>query len=156
MPRTDQARSARDAPSGGPQRLRWRALCIVGAGLGLAACARVGLPEVAIPGSGSDTTRQMVENRVWIEEGDAAAPGTFLAFLADGTLVMDSCVETWRLAPWRWVEGSTLVWQEDAASLRAEVALVGGGELVLVMDPGGENASRSFTAARAPVVCGDL
>ena len=150
MPRSIRARSA------GPGQRGWRVWFVAGAGLGLAACARVGLPEVAVPGSGGKTTREMVENRVWIEEGGAAAPGTFLAFLSDGTLVMDSCVETWRLAPWRWVEGSTLVWQEDTATLRAEVALVGGGELVLVMDPGGENASRSFAAAQAPVVCGNF
>ena len=37
---------------------------------------------------------------------------------------MTSCTETYRLAPWRWVEGATLVWEEDGRVLRAEVAMV--------------------------------
>ena len=89
--------------------------------LALVGCSR--LPQVAYPGSGSDATRRLVEDRVWLDAGTDAAPGSLRAFLSDGTLVMTSCAEVYRLAPWRWIEGSTLVWEEDGRSIRAEVVL---------------------------------
>ena len=120
----------------------------------VAGCGR--LPAVAVPGSGNRGTAELVEDRVWIDQGADAAPGSLRAFLSDGTLVMTSCVETYRLAPWRWVEGATLAWEEDGRVLRAEVVLVGRDELVLAIDLGGEPVTRSFHAARSPVVCPDL
>ena len=70
---------------------------------------------------------------------------------------MTSCVETYRLAPWRWVEGGTLVWEEDGAVLRAEVVVAERGR-----DGAGGRARRRerltqrYRAARAPEVCPDL
>ena len=123
----------------------------------LAACARPGVPSPALPGSGSKGMRELVENRVWIDESPQAAAGTLRAFLSDGTLVMTSCTETYRLAPWRWVEGGTLVWEEDGRVLRAEVAVVERDTLGLVVDlGGGEQIEQRFRAAKAPVVCPDL
>jgi hypothetical protein len=127
---------------------------LVLAALALAACAR--LPEVAMPGAGNDGTAELVEDRVWIDVGEDAPSGSLRAFLSDGTLVMTSCVETYRLAPWRWVEGATLVWEEDGRTIRAEVALVERGEMALVMDLGGETVTRRYRRAQAPVVCPDL
>ena len=60
---------------------------------------------------------------------------------------MTSCVETYRLAPWRWVEGGVLVWEEDGQNLRAEVALVEKGALALVIDIGGETVTENYRAA---------
>ena len=120
----------------------------------VAGCGR--LPAVAVPGSGNRGTAELVEDRVWIDQGADAAPGSLRAFLSDGTLVMTSCVETYRLAPWRWVEGATLVWEEDGRVLRAEVALVGRDELALAIDLGGETVTREYRAAKSPVVCPDL
>ena len=123
---------------------------------GLAGCARIGLPTPAMPGSGNQGMAEMVEDRVWIDTDPDAPLGTLRAFLSDGTLVMTSCVETWRLAPWRWVEGATLVWEEDGRNLRAEVAMAGRDAMALVIDPGGTNLTRRYRAAQAPVVCPDL
>lgn len=122
--------------------------------LALAGCGYV--PEVAMPGSGSDSIRAMVEDRVWLDAGDDAAPGALRAFLSDGTLVMTSCVEVYRLAPWRWIEDSRLVWEEDGRSIQAEVVLAGRDEMVLAIALGDATDTRRFTAARAPVVCPDL
>ncbi|HRO10245.1 hypothetical protein [Amaricoccus sp.] len=123
----------------------------------LAACARLGVPAPALPGSGSKGVTKLVENRVWISEDPDAPRGMLRIFLSDGTLVMTSCTETYRLAPWRWVEGSTLVWEEDGRILRAEVAVVERDSLGLVIDLGnGELLSQRFHAAEAPVVCPDL
>ena len=131
-----------------------KSLIILGALL--AGCARVGLPTPAIPGSGNKGMAELVEGRVWLDAGADAPAGSLLAFLPDGTLVMTSCVEVYRLAPWRWVEGATLVWEEDGRNVRAEVAAVERDEMALVIDPEGENLTRHYRAARAPVVCPDL
>jgi hypothetical protein len=122
--------------------------------LALGACSYV--PKVAMPGSGPDATRALVENRVWLDAGDDTAPGSLRAFLSDGTLVMTSCVEVYRLAPWRWIDESRLAWEEDGRSIHAEVVLAGRDEMVLAIELGEETLSRRYTAAQAPVVCPEL
>ena len=125
--------------------------------LAAAGCARFGIPTPAMPGSGNKGMADMVENRVWIEETEGAPKGSLRAFLSDGTMVMTSCVETYRLAPWRWVEGGTMAWEEDGRVLRAEVAVVERDQLGMLIDLGdGEQLSQRFRAAKAPVVCPDL
>ena len=119
-------------------------------------CGPVDLPSVAIPGSGSNDMRRLVEDRVWVSTDEAAAPGTLRAFLSDGTLVMTSCGEPYRLAPWRWVEDARLVWEEDGAVLRGEVVLAERRTMVLAVDVGGETISQSYRVAVPPEVCPDL
>lgn len=122
-----------------------------------AGCARLGVPTPAFPGSGNKGMAELVENRVWIDQDSAAPQGSLRAFLSDGTLVMTSCTETYRLSPWRWVEGATLVWEEDGRVLRAEIAMVERDDMGMVIDLGdGERLTQRFKAAKAPVVCPDL
>lgn len=116
--------------------------------LALPACGQIPFA----PGGDSAGT---LEDRVWVDTGDDVPRGTLRAFLSNGTLVMTSCSETYRLAPWRWVEGSTLVWDEDGAFIRARVAYPGRDEMTLVMDLGGEIVSRTYRLTRAPAVCPD-
>jgi hypothetical protein len=124
---------------------------------GLAGCARLGVPAPAFQGSGNKGMAEVVENRVWLDESPDAARGTLRAFLSDGTLVMTSCVETYRLAPWRWVDGATLVWEEEGRVLRAEIAVAERDAMAMVIDLGdGETLTQRFRAAKAPVVCPDL
>jgi hypothetical protein len=99
---------------------------------------------------------RLLENRVWIDTGADAAPGALLAFLSDGTLLMTSCVETYRLASWRWARGPVLMWQEDGRTLLAEIVLVGPDELALVTEVADGSLSRRYRAAEVPVVCPDL
>jgi hypothetical protein len=122
--------------------------------LALVACSHV--PKLAMPGSGSDQTRGLVVDRVWIDTDAEAPRGSLRAFLSDGTLVMTSCVEVYRLAPWRWIDGSRLVWEEDGRSIKAEVVLAGRDELVLAIALDEETLTKRFSAAQAPVVCPDL
>jgi hypothetical protein len=135
-----------------------RAAAGLAAGLALlgAGCGRLGVPEVAMPGSGSDDMRRLLEDRVWIATDAEAAPGTLRLFLSDGTLVMMSCAETYRLAPWRWVEDARLVWEEDGAVVRAEVVLAERRTLVLAVEAGGPPVPQSFRAGVSPEVCPDL
>jgi hypothetical protein len=93
-------------------------------------------------------------DRVWLDTGGDAAPGSFRAFLSDGTLVMASCVETYRLARWR-RDGGGVAWEEDGAEVRADVAAMGPDTLVLVLELTGGPDTRRYRAAAAPVTCGD-
>ncbi|MFO1210931.1 MAG: hypothetical protein U1E40_17210 [Amaricoccus sp.] len=129
---------------------------VVMLGLAAAGCSRMHMPAVAMPGSGAKGTRELVENRAWLDTDPGAAKGTLRAFLSDGTLVMTSCTETYRLAPWRWVDGTTLVWEEDGKNVRADVVMAERKEMALVIDPDGMNQSRHYAAAQSPVACPDL
>lgn len=131
------------------------------AGLLLTGCggmAGVDLPRVDLPGAGwSNKGRaDLFENRVWLDQGEDAPNGSLRIFLSDGTLVMTSCGEVYRLAPWRWIDEGTVVWEEDGKSIRADVAIIERREMALVIDPEGMNDGREFRAAEAPVVCPDL
>jgi hypothetical protein len=128
----------------------------VGLALVAAGCGRLDVPEVAVPGSGSRDMRRLVEDRVWVSTDEDAAPGTLRAFLSDGTLVMASCGEPYRLAPWRWVEGARLVWEEDGAVLRGEVVVAERRTLILAVEAGGETLSQGYRVAVPPEVCPDL
>ncbi len=110
-----------------------------------------------MPGSGNQGMADLLRDRVWIDEGADAPEGTLRAFLSDGSLVMTSCVETYRLAPWRWVSDGKVVWEEDGANVRAEVVMIEKDTLVLAIDAGGGAVdTRTYRAAKSPVVCPDL
>lgn len=128
----------------------------VGLALLLAGCGRVGLPDVAIPGTGSKDMRQLVEDRVWVSNDADAAPGTLRIFMSDGTMLMTSCGEPYRLSPWRWVEDARLVWEEDGVVLRGEVVAAERREMALSVEAGGETRTYDFRAAIPPEVCPDL
>ena len=65
-----------------------------------------------------DTLRQLqFVGKVWLATDPSAAPGTLRIFLANGTLLMDSCGETYRLAEWRTVGERRLEWTEDTARI---------------------------------------
>jgi hypothetical protein len=134
------------------RRLALAALLFLPAG-----CAWVGLPDAAMPGSGNEGMEALLRDRVWIDQSPEAAPGTLRAFLSDGTLVMTSCVETYRLAPWRWVSGARMVWEEDGQNIDAEVVVVSKESLGLTIAlPDGTTETHGYKAAQSPVVCPDL
>jgi hypothetical protein len=83
-------------------------------------------------------------------------PGVMLIFLSDSTLVMDSCWETYRLAPWQMESDSTLRWQEDAADIRATIRSLSDRELVLLVSLRDGNEEQHYTAAPAPYLCPDM
>src|SRR5688572_25525680 len=64
----------------------------------------------------------MFVGKAWLSVDPSAAPGTLRSFLPDGTLIMDSCFETYRLARWRTVADGVVEWNEDGAEIQAEVA----------------------------------
>jgi hypothetical protein len=103
----------------------------------------------------AQTSARAFTNQVWWRADPASAPGSIQIFLDDGTLISDSCFETYRLSSWR-EDGDQLVWTEDGVDIRARIASLDPGELVLrVLLPGGEEEQR-FAAATVPYVCPDM
>jgi hypothetical protein len=92
--------------------------------------------------------------KTWMSTDPSAAPGTLRIFLPDGTLVMDSCGESYRLARWRSLDERHLEWQEDTARIEAEMQ-VSQDRLHLRLHLAGEIKEEHYQLARAPFVCPD-
>ena len=96
-------------------------------------------------------------NRVWVKQGDASAlPGVMHIFLADGTLVSDSCWETYRLSTWHQVSDTEISWEEDGLTISADIASLSADELVLNLKLVGGAEEQRFAPASVPYVCPDM
>lgn len=93
--------------------------------------------------------------KTWLSTDPSAAPGTLRIFLTDGTLVMDSCGETYRLARWRTIGERRVEWQEDTARIEAEVTQVSPDQLQLRLQLVGELKEEHYRLAEVPFVCPD-
>jgi len=95
-------------------------------------------------------------NRVWVSSESASAPGTMRVFLSDGTLLMDSCFETYRLAKWRALEGQRVAWEEDGIPIEAQIAELGAERLRLRLQLRGSTRDEAYRVAPSPYVCPDM
>lgn len=93
--------------------------------------------------------------KTWMSTDPSAAPGTLRIFVPDGTLVMDSCGETYRLARWRAIDDRRVEWQENSARIEAEVTQVGSEQLQLRMQLGRDLKEEHYRLASVPFVCPD-
>lgn len=93
--------------------------------------------------------------RTWVSTDPAAAPGTLRIFLADGTLLMDSCGETYRLATWRTLGRGRIAWTEDGVRIAADVSRPSAGELRLRLHLRSEVKDERYRLATVPFVCPD-
>lgn len=94
-------------------------------------------------------------NRVWVR-ADADLPGVMRIFLADGTVVMDSCWETYRLSQWQSVSPTEISWREDTAEIRADIVEVTDQVLVLRLNLVGGAQEEHYLAGSVPYVCPDM
>ena len=94
--------------------------------------------------------------RVWSTADPSAPPGTLLIFTEDGTLLMDSCFETYRLCKWSMVSDSVVAWDEDGAEIRATVAAASPEALTLRLARKGGEAEQHFRPATVPFTCPDM
>ena len=111
----------------------------------------------------SDTSEDDTEggnpllNKVWIRTGaDDNLPGPMQIFLPDGTLVTDSCWETYRLSKWQQVSDSAISWQEDGMTINADITSLTQTELVMNLKLGNDVLEQRFTTAAVPYVCPDM
>ena len=79
-----------------------------------------------------------------------------LIFLSDGTLLQDSCGETYRLSQWRADDVDSIRWQEDTAEVRATVVKLTEADLTLRLDLVSGVGTATYVAATVPYVCPDL
>ena len=90
--------------------------------------------------------------RVWASTDRAASPGTVRIFLPDGTLVMDSCGEGYRLARWS-LRAGRLAWQEDTARIEADIVRATSNALHLRLHLVRELKDEHYRPSSIPYVC---
>ena len=96
-------------------------------------------------------------NKVWVRaDADESLPGPMQIFLADGTLVTDSCWETYRLSKWQQVSDTAISWDEDGMTINADIASLTDAELVLSLKLGSDVQEQRFVSATVPYVCPDM
>ncbi len=96
-------------------------------------------------------------NKVWVRsDADPALPGPMQIFLEDGTLVSDSCWETYRLSKWQQVSETAISWDEDGMTINADIASISDTELVLSLKLGSEVEEQRFVTATTPYLCPDI
>lgn len=106
----------------------------------------------------SEPAKRSFTNRVWVkEDASSELPGVMRVFLSDGTLVEDSCWETYRLSAWRMTSDTSVSWNEDGMDIAADIVSVSASDLVLnVKLVGGESVEERYKAADVPYVCADM
>ena len=96
-------------------------------------------------------------NKVWVRaDADENLPGPMQIFLGDGTLVSDSCWETYRLSKWQQVSDSAISWDEDGMTIYADIASLSDSELVLNLKLGSEVQEQRYVTATVPYLCPDM
>jgi len=159
--RVPQPRRWLHARSLGPGIPRLIATAVLGSML--AACDAAAPPPVAqTRGSAAtvqpdalqpeDRSRLPFVGKVWISTMPGSARGSLLIFLPDGTLVMDSCFEPYRLSRWG-MAGDHVRWLEDTIPIEAEVSVRFNNSLRLRISGQQE---RVYVAASVPYTCPDM
>ena len=123
-------------------------------GVSAATCLPSQAEETALEDEG-DTDNPLL-NKVWVQQGESASPGTMQIFLADGTLVSDSCWETYRLSKWQQVSDTASSWEEDGMTINADISSLTADELVLSLKLGSDVVEQRFAPAVVPTVCPDM
>lgn len=93
-------------------------------------------------------------NTVW-SRVDGGPPGEIRIFLADGTLVQDSCGEVYALRKWRRVSAEEIVMVEDV-EIPARIVALSGDDLRLSLAlVDGTRQEVAYRRARVPFICPD-
>lgn len=143
-------------------RTIWTFTGLFATGAIVATCA--GTPASPPPAASSPSATQSAAasdepsfvGKTWLSTDEAAPRGTIRIFLPDGTLVMDSCWETYRLARWRPLADERIAWDEDGAPIEAEVVESTASSLQLRLRLVSETKDERYRLADAPYVCPDL
>jgi len=108
-----------------------------------------GQPEAAGPAA-------LLVNRVWARSDSTGLPGVMRIFLSDGTLVMDSCWETYQLAQWRAESDSVVTWQEGTVEVRGTILELAPERLVLRLALVDGSQDEHYEPATVPYLCPDM
>ena len=127
--------------------------------IGLALIACCGCRAGDTPKAGGQEAKRLVNSivdRVWARSDSTGLPGVMRIFLHDGTLVMDSCWETYQLATWQAASDSAVVWQEGGVGLRARIVELDADRLVLRVNLADGTQDEHYRAAPVPWICPDM
>ena len=103
-------------------------------------------------------TRQQddtIVGKTWLSTDASAPAGTIRVFLPDGTLLMDSCGETYRLARWTSIDATRIAGEEDGAPIEADVVQTAADVLELRLHLRSEVKVERYRLALVPYVCPD-
>ena len=93
--------------------------------------------------------------KMWLSTDSSAPLGTIRIFLSNGTLLMDSCGETYRLARWTSTDAGRIAWDEDGARIEADVTQAVADVLELRLQLKSEVKVERYRPAQVPYVCPD-
>ena len=111
----------------------------------------------APPIAATDLAGGPLVNTIWRVTSANRAPGTLFVFLSNGTLMMTSCVEVYRLATWQAETTDRLTIVEDiAVQYTADIQALNQNHLSLRLNLKTEQVDLTLEAAKAPFVCPDL
>jgi len=119
-------------------------------------CERSPSATQNVSGDKIDPASLAFVGKVWLTADFARPKGTVRIFLPDGTLVMDSCFETYRLTKWLPRSAEKIVWREDRAPIEAEVEQRTPKDLILKMHLPHEIREEEYILASVPYVCPDM
>lgn len=125
--------------------------------------ALAGLVLTALPAAAQEgmtfapTVGASLTEKFWVQsEEDAGLPGAMVLFLSEGTMLQDSCWETYRLSNWQMIDDDSLSWEEDTMTIEADIVELNEAELVLALHLGEEIVEKRYAAAPVPYVCPDM
>ncbi len=94
--------------------------------------------------------------KIWMRSDNPGLPGSMVLFLSEGTMLMDSCWEAYRINTWQMIDEDNITWNEDGMAIPAEIVELNEAELILSLHLGEETVEQHFEAAPVPYVCPDL
>ena len=114
-------------------------------------------PEPTIEASSApDRNIALLTDRIWWRIDEEAPPGELRVFLSDGTMLMDSCGEVYRLARWEARGDSAIGWSEDGMGIAADVVVASDERLELRLHLVAGPEIQAFEPAQSPYVCPEL
>lgn len=145
------------------RRKSYGAVVLVGLFVGCAPSPDTTRPPTPVdtpapPVTAPDLSVDPLVSTVWRITSPAGRPlGSFYLFLPNGTLVMTSCVETYRLATWQREGTDRLTIVEDpTVRYTADILALGADSLRLRLNLRSEQLELAFELAQVPFVCPDL
>lgn len=99
----------------------------------------------------------LLTNRIWSEQNPSnGLPGVMTTFLSDGTLLQDSCWETYSVTRWKRLAQKKLSWDENGIPVSADVKSVSEKELVLSISAGKDKIDHRYVPVKTPYLCPDM
>ncbi len=123
----------------------------------MAALALVFSTAAIAPAHAASSSADALVGKAWVEtKPQSGLPGVMMIFLSDGTLLMDSCWETYALRKWSRNGPDSVSWDEDGAKISAKIKSIAPTQLTLQVKAGRDTVEHRYLSAKVPYVCPDM